>query len=345
MRVGVQFDWRNPPQWRMPWDKFYREQIEAMCYLEDLGFDIVWVSEHHFTADGQGSGLEAFMGVLAAKTKRIRVGTYIKIFPLFHPLLVAEEMAVLDNLLGGRLELGLGLGYRPVEFSVLGVPVKQRSSRMEEGLEILKLAWTQDKVSYHGRRFSFDNVDVQPKPLQKPHPPIWYGARSVVGARRAARHRCHLALASADPQVVSTYYETLEEMGEDPAQYHITGGAGTITCTYEDPEKVWQQIRPHAAYRWGMYDEMMADAGDPLLRLQEDAQAAREREYRGYELIGDPETILRALEMVREARAWKGLKFDTMITACTPPPGLSIKEFISSYELFAKEVLPIIQKW
>jgi alkanesulfonate monooxygenase SsuD/methylene tetrahydromethanopterin reductase-like flavin-dependent oxidoreductase (luciferase family) len=212
---------------------------------------------------------------------------------------------------------------------------------MEEGLEILKLAWTQDKASYRGRRYSFDNVEVQPKPLQEPHPPLWYGARSVAGARRAARHRCHLAPIAIDPDMLRVYHQTLEEMGEDPARYHVSGGA-SIIVTYEDPQRVWERVRPHAIYRWRLYDEMIADAGDPELRPR--AAQTAQREYRGNEVIGDPETILRIIEKVREGRSWKGKKFDEMILASLPP-GLPIKECMSSYELFAKEVLPVLKKW
>jgi alkanesulfonate monooxygenase SsuD/methylene tetrahydromethanopterin reductase-like flavin-dependent oxidoreductase (luciferase family) len=117
----------------------------------------------------------------------VRLVTQILIAPLYHPVLLGEELATLDVVSGGRISVGLGLGYLPSEYEVFGVPFAERGGRLDETVEILKLMWTQDRFSYHGRYFDLDDIPVHIRPLQRPHPPIWIGAGSPAGIRRAAR--------------------------------------------------------------------------------------------------------------------------------------------------------------
>jgi alkanesulfonate monooxygenase SsuD/methylene tetrahydromethanopterin reductase-like flavin-dependent oxidoreductase (luciferase family) len=340
MRVSVTYPLRNPPEWAIPYDQFYRDHLDHMRYVEDLGFDNIWLQRHHFEESGYGASFAAFAGALAVTTRRIRVGSYITILPLYHPLLVAEEAAVLDHLLGGRLDVGVGIGHRLVEFQVLGVPPRQRPSRMEEGVAILRRAWTEDPVSFQGRRYAFENVTVQPKPLQKPHPPLWMAARTVAAAERAARLDCHLQLGTVDPVVPRAYYHSLATAGKDPARYHVSKSL-SITLTHEDPEAVWERLRPHAAYKYGFYDVVAREFGDPAMRL---GAGGAEEEYRANEVIGDPETILRAIAGLRDQLAWNGLSFDELVLH-PALPGRPMRECYPSFELFAKEVMPVIRSW
>ncbi len=318
-----------------------------MAFMEDLGFDGIWLQQHHFEEAGYGPPFSIFAGALAVKTKRIRVGSYIKILPLYHPLLVAEEMAVLDNLLGGRLDVGVGVGHRLLEFKALGVPHRQRPSRMEEGVEIMRRAWTHDRVTFEGRRFSFQDVEVQPKPVQKPHPPLWMAARTVVAAQRAARLRCHLLPGTNDPEVFRAYAAALRAEGEDPAAYNVTVGL-SVTVTNEDPEKVWERLRPHSQYRWRFYDTIIDEFGDPPLRAGPSDLSGQRVEgqdrYRDRELIGDPAVILRAIEALRETWTWGELKATEVIVR-TPPPGVPLKEYQASFELFARQIMPVLRTW
>jgi alkanesulfonate monooxygenase SsuD/methylene tetrahydromethanopterin reductase-like flavin-dependent oxidoreductase (luciferase family) len=116
--------------------------------------------------------------------QHVRLVTQIMIAPLYHPVLLAEELATLDVVTGGRICVGVGLGYIPREYEVLGVPFKERGARLNETIEILKHMWTQDRVSYHGRFFTLDDIPVHIRPLQRPHPPIWVGAGSPAGIER-----------------------------------------------------------------------------------------------------------------------------------------------------------------
>jgi alkanesulfonate monooxygenase SsuD/methylene tetrahydromethanopterin reductase-like flavin-dependent oxidoreductase (luciferase family) len=117
----------------------------------------------------------------------VRLVTQILIAPLYHPVMLAEELATLDVVTDGRLSVGLGLGYIPAEYELFGVPFNQRGARLNETIEILKLMWTQDRVSYRGKHFALDDIPVHIRPIQQPHPPLWIGAGSPAGIRRAAR--------------------------------------------------------------------------------------------------------------------------------------------------------------
>jgi alkanesulfonate monooxygenase SsuD/methylene tetrahydromethanopterin reductase-like flavin-dependent oxidoreductase (luciferase family) len=117
----------------------------------------------------------------------MRLVTQILIAPLYHPVLLGEELATLDVVTGGRLSVGLGLGYIPGEYELFGVPFNERGQRLNETIEILKLMWTQDRVTYHGRHFTLDDIPIHIRPIQQPHPPIWVGAGSPAGIERAAR--------------------------------------------------------------------------------------------------------------------------------------------------------------
>jgi probable F420-dependent oxidoreductase len=168
-------------------DSRYQEVLAEAEAAEAAGFDSFLITEHHQVPDGYCPAPLVLSTAVAARTSRIRVGSAIIILPLYHPLRVAEETAVLDAISQGRLILGVGAGYVAPEFDAYGIPMEQRSSRMEEGIEIIKRAWTENGFSYSGRRFSIENVTISPKPVQKPRPPIWAAAWSESGFSRAAR--------------------------------------------------------------------------------------------------------------------------------------------------------------
>ncbi|MBV9325612.1 MAG: LLM class F420-dependent oxidoreductase [Chloroflexi bacterium] len=175
---------------------------------EGLGFDSVWISDHvvvperissayPYSVDGN-FGLSptqpyleplATLGYLAGMTRRVRLGVAVLILPYRHPLLTAKMVATLDNLSGGRIDLGIGVGWMREEFEALGQPLEvyeHRGSASDEQLRILKSAWTEDVTSYAGRYYQFDTVGVHPHPIQKPHPPIWVGGHTRVALRRTA---------------------------------------------------------------------------------------------------------------------------------------------------------------
>ena len=151
----------------------YAEMIDLIALADELGFDVAWLAELHF---GGAFSLLAqplmVVPAIAARARRIRIGTAVTLLPLRHPLEVAEQAAVADILCGGRLELGVGRGSIPSQFHGFRVPLAENRARFDEALEIIRLAWTQERFSYPGRFHQVEELAVVPRPVQKPHPPI-----------------------------------------------------------------------------------------------------------------------------------------------------------------------------
>src|SRR5258705_4443000 len=158
----------------------YAEMLDLIALGDTLGFDVAWLAELHFGGAFSllASPLMA-VPVTAQRTKRIRIGTAVTLLPLHHPLSCAEQAATADLLSGGRLEFGVGRGSIPTQFHGFRIPSAENRARFDEALEIIRLAWTEDRFSYRGRFHEGDNLSVVPKPLQRPHPPIRVGVHSA----------------------------------------------------------------------------------------------------------------------------------------------------------------------
>src|SRR5215510_8087110 len=158
----------------------YEEMFGLIGLGESLGFVVAWLAELHF--GGAFSLLSnPLMAVpfIAQRTRRIRIGTAVTLLPLHHPLSCAEQAATADLLSGGRLEFGVGRGSIPSQFHGFRVPVAENRARFDEALEIIRLAWTQDRFSYRGRFYDIEELTVVPKPMQRPHPPIRVAVHSA----------------------------------------------------------------------------------------------------------------------------------------------------------------------
>ena len=157
----------------------YAEMLDLVALADSLGFDVAWLAELHF--GGAFSLLSSPLTVvpaIAARTRRIRIGTAVTLLPLHHPLSCAEQAATADLLSGGRLELGVGRGSIPTQFHGFRIPLDENRARFDEALAIIRLAWTQERFSYRGAFWEVDNLSVVPRPLQRPHPPIRVGVHT-----------------------------------------------------------------------------------------------------------------------------------------------------------------------
>lgn len=188
MQFGLFYEWPNPNL--RDWKTLFEEGVEQIQYSEALGFDYCLIAEHHFTTYGNSPAplLQALH--IGQRTSRIRIGTASVILPIWQPLRLAEETAVLDNLLGGRFMCGVGRGYQPYEMAGFGGSVEDSRQRFQETLDVLLKAWTCDEsFTYEGRFVNISSpVTVFPKPLQKPHPPLLITGTSVDSMRLAAKH-------------------------------------------------------------------------------------------------------------------------------------------------------------
>jgi alkanesulfonate monooxygenase SsuD/methylene tetrahydromethanopterin reductase-like flavin-dependent oxidoreductase (luciferase family) len=165
----------------------FAETVEQVCLIRALGFDSIWGGEHHATPGYHYFPLLPLLQRPCRRGRRGSVGTNLILLPLHNPVEVAEIGAFLDVITGGRFLLGVGLGYRPEEFAIFGVPMAERVSRLVEGVEIIRRLWTEDGVTHHGRHWRLDGVTIRPRSLQRPRPPILVGAQVPAGIARAAR--------------------------------------------------------------------------------------------------------------------------------------------------------------
>jgi alkanesulfonate monooxygenase SsuD/methylene tetrahydromethanopterin reductase-like flavin-dependent oxidoreductase (luciferase family) len=208
----------------------FRDFIEYNIEAESLGFHSTFVVEHHFTGYGQVSATLSLLTWLGARTRTLRLGTAVLVLPWHNPVLLAEQAATLDLLSGGRLDFGVGKGYRYNEFAGFCVPMEEADARFDECLEVILKAWTADEpFSHRGPYWAFEQIVVEPPTAQRPHPPIWMGAGSERSIRQVAQKGYHLLLGQyAAPEdvgrAIEVFKETVEASGRrfDPMQVGVT---------------------------------------------------------------------------------------------------------------------------
>src|SRR5262249_18831890 len=186
LRLGAAYDFRNAPESGLSHPRLYAEIMDQVAWLDGLGLDLVWFTEHHFVDDGYLPSWIPVAAAMAARTKRVRFSCDVCLLPFNHPVRLAEDLAVLDNLSDGRAESGVGMGYAPPEFRGLGLPLSRRVSLTDEGIAVLRRAFTGERFSFEGKRYSFHDVRITPGYVQGGGPPLWIAAMSEAGAPRAA---------------------------------------------------------------------------------------------------------------------------------------------------------------
>jgi alkanesulfonate monooxygenase SsuD/methylene tetrahydromethanopterin reductase-like flavin-dependent oxidoreductase (luciferase family) len=177
MKVGILqfFGWRDRS---IPLNSVYETALERFVIMDQTGYDAVWLAEHHFSSFSVCPSVHIMGTMAAARTKRLRIGTAVSLAPFYNPLRLAEEVALLDVLSGGRVNWGAGRGFERGEFAAFGIPGEESAPRFHEAVDIVLTAWTNQRLTYSGQFFQYDNVEVLPKPLQTPHPPVWMAASS-----------------------------------------------------------------------------------------------------------------------------------------------------------------------
>jgi alkanesulfonate monooxygenase SsuD/methylene tetrahydromethanopterin reductase-like flavin-dependent oxidoreductase (luciferase family) len=324
-RFGVMYDCRHVPGGAMSMADVYAATIEQSVLADQLGFDHVWFTEHHFLEDGYLPAFQPLAGAIAARTDRIRLSNDIALLPLYHPIRLAEELAVLDNISNGRMEFGIGMGYVPEEFDAFGVPLRNRVSMTDEAIEIMRLAWGDGPFSYSGKRYQLDDIDVHPKPVQPGGPPLWVAAMKEPGARRAARFGTHLLPQGRRDEVLDPWRDAVRADGGDPDDYRV----GIIRSVYvtDDRERDWPMIREAERFRMGVYTKFMAETPD---------------EY----AWGHPEAIPQnvivgtAEECVAELRSFIERYGITDMATSGLPPGIDPEFMAGNLERLANEVIP-----
>ena len=165
---------------------YYREFLEEVLLGEELGFDSVWLEEHHGVKNHYWPSPLIGLAGIATRTERLVFGTDIIVMPFYHPVRVAEDAAMLDIMSQGRFILGAAIGYKPDEFELYQVPLEKRGARFEEALQLIKLLWTQEEVDFEGAYYQVRGLKIEPRPVSRPHPPLWLGGWGKLSLRRAA---------------------------------------------------------------------------------------------------------------------------------------------------------------
>ena len=323
------YDCRRVPGSDMSMTDVYDATFEQTVLADSLGFDHVWFTEHHFLEDGYLPAFQPLAGAIAARTERIRISTDIALLPLYHPIRLAEELAVLDHISHGRIELGIGMGYVPKEFEAFGVPLKNRVSMTEEGIELLRGAWSDGPFSFDGKRYRVSAVDVHPKPVQQGGPPLWIAAMSTAGAQRAARFDTHLLPQGKRSEVLDPYRQAVSDRGGNPDAKRV----GIIRSFYvsDDRERDWPILREAERFRMSVYDYFMKATPD---------------DYGWREPGGIPQGSFMGTveECVAEIVAFAKGYGITDIASSGLPPGVSPEFMAANIERLAHDVLPRVRE-
>jgi natural product biosynthesis luciferase-like monooxygenase protein len=350
MKFGIMTLFDHHPNIRSA-KRFYDEFMAECVRAEELGFDSVWVSEHHFSPyGGICPSPQVYLAAVAQRTRRIRLGTGIVLLPFHRAITVAEEFAMLDLLSDGRVELGVGRGWLPHEFAHFGVSMDETRGRLEEGVEVIRRAWTTERFSFDGRFTKVREIEVLPKPLQCPHPPIWVaGLRTPDTFAWIARNGYHL---QAVPYVlpsgsmleenVGLYRRTLAEhghTGRDIALLYHMYVAETEAAARRDAEQALL----------GYLTQIRGLAAQQTWSSKEYAQYERAKEHRAalsYDRLANDRVIVfgtpdQCIETLRWAQKTYGM---TYFMGLTNYGALGHAKVIRSLELFARHVMPAFRE-
>lgn len=338
MRFGVHYLITYLPELDGTVPELYRHLVEQIQEAEGLGFDQAWLTEHHFHEFG---GMIPYPPVLltalAAATTRIHLGVAISVVPLHNPLQNAEAYAMVDVLSNGRLEFGVGRGSNPEEFDDFRISYQDSPLRLREHMEVVLQAWSDEPIAFHGQLFDYENVRVLPKPLQRPHPPVWVAAsRSDDTFRWAGEKGFHLMTLpyTYPPEVmlhwIGVYRDALREHGHDPDQREILGKFHIFVAESDAAG------RSVAEPYWLNYQRVHWARGAWTLSRPQTAADFRAEVEQGHIIAGDP---ARCAELIQRWRERFGL---TTVTGVFHFGGMPHELALSSMRLFGERVIPAL---
>jgi probable F420-dependent oxidoreductase len=316
----------------------YREAIELVQLVEAENLDGAWVSEHHFSADGYLPSLLPLMAAFAAVTERIELGTGVVLAPFHDPIRLAEDFAVVDQISGGRVISGFGIGWREEEFRAFGIETSSRVKRMEEIVEILRLAWSEERFDYSGRFYSYSDIAVTPKPARVP--PILVGGFVDAAVRRAGRIGDGYISSRADPNRVEEAFAMAAEArartgAEGPPIVALLQNAFVT----EDPEGDWPMVRDGIGHQLGVYAgwrEGTDVAGSPLKVLPPDEDSIRRTTA-----YGTPEQVVDFLSPLAKVL---GAYPEGHLILRLHYPGMTAEPAARAIRLLAQEVVPQLKE-
>lgn len=283
----------------------FREFVELNVQAEALGYRSSFLVEHHFTGFGQVSATLNLLTWIGARTSTLRLGTAVIVLPWHNPVLLAEQAATVDLLSGGRLDFGIGKGYRHNEFAGFCLPMEEAEDRFEEALEVIVKAWTSDaRWSHRGKYWQFEDVVVEPPTAQKPHPPLWMGAGSPPSIRRVAERGYSLLLDQFAPvdqigQRIALFRSEVEARGRtfDPTSVAVTRSINVVMTAAERDKAL--QARMAARRRM----TQLAQRPDGLNKASIMSYADTLEAAEAGALYGTPDEIATKLQALRDVGA------------------------------------------
>jgi len=255
VKVGLLqfFGWRDRS---VPIEDVYARALERIEVMDRTGYDAVWLAEHHFSGYSVCPSVHLMAMHIAGRTERLRIGTAVTLAAFYHPLRIAEEVALLDVLTGGRVNWGAGRGFDPTEFEIFGVSPEESSERFREAVEIVLAAWCQERLSFEGRFHRYRDVEVLPRPHQRPHPPTWVAATSQPAVEWAAGRGLSILMDPHSPhgeiaRKRRLYDEALAKEGHERAGRDIP--IGRLVAVAETDAEALAIARRGAGWTVGAY--------------------------------------------------------------------------------------------
>ncbi|MCC7370473.1 MAG: LLM class flavin-dependent oxidoreductase [Chloroflexi bacterium] len=315
---------------------FYREALEEVVLGEELGYDSVWMEEHHGVENHYWPSPLLVLAGFAARTSRIRLGTDVVVLPFHHPVKAAEDAAMVDVISNGRLTLGVAIGYRPDELALFGVAPETRGARFVEQVTIMRRLWTEDSVTFQGKFFQLENARLEPKPVQA-QIPIWLGAWGPLGMKRAATladgwlpgptAKLEKLLSARDQ-----YHAELRKAGKDPAVAPAPLTRELIIAETEEKARELAERHLMVNYRdeygGGAWNHPLVGASDTT-RVDVLDEIGRDRF-----IVGTPDQCIAKIQHFRETFGVDHLIFRLFF------PGLPHEHIMNELRLLAREVLP-----
>lgn len=334
------FSLQVPPGSGISWQQPYRDMLACLPRAEELGYSSSFQVSHHAQKDGLCPSPLIACAAAATVTRTMRIGTGVLLVPLYAPLKLAEDIAVLDNLSDGRFVFGVAPGYVAAEFAAHDIPRDERIGRFEEALDLMTLAWTSESFSFDGEYYRVPETIMTPKPVQSPHPPIWYGVSAPASLRRAARrHAVQIMSPRHGPEELLEHYRPYEE---EAAKVGWTIPERPIMRSLfiaETKARAEEIAAPALNYLFTELYGAASAAGERVLKAA-DGSVITDKNQVGFDtfknryIIGDPAF---AREQLAE---YQSALNPTEVVCWMHLPGISNEDAMRSVELFARDVMP-----
>ncbi len=330
MTFGFVYDLRNPAPWRRNWEEVYAETLDFAAWSEGVGYDGAWVPEHHLARDGYVPTPQVVLGALAARTRKLKLGSGVALAPLHHPVRFAQECAVLDILAKGRLEMQLAVGYRQLESKAFGVDFRKRGRMFDEFLEIVTRLWAGEEVTFRGQFYQVEGARMSPA-APRGKITLQIGGFTDRAIDRAVRFADGY---TGTAEGAELYLAKLREAGRDTA-----GASIRVPVQYfavaEDKAGALEELAPYYLHVYNSYAEWMAE--DQAVGVSDELTF---RHVSLDEFVG--QGIFRILSPAEAVSMFHELQARIPVehVMLTLPPGIPAERFRRYAELFAREVIP-----